>query len=102
MPTAPKAIAAYGTRAQTRSAHLEQLRDAFGFADLTPVRRRELAAWLLPVALATTSATAVAAALLGETRRRRLIVPGTSVVEDLTAAALTAAECGHAAPGRAR
>ena len=89
---APEAVAAYGARAQTRSAHLDELREVFGFADLTPARRRELAAWLLPVALATTSAVAVAAALLEETRRRRLIVPGSSVVEDLTAAALTAAE----------
>lgn len=89
---APDVVAAYGKRAQTRSAHLDELRDAFGFADLTPARRRELAAWLLPVALATTSATAVATALLGETRRGRLIVPGTSIVEELTSAALTAAE----------
>ena len=88
----PKAIAAYGTRAQTRSAHLDELRETFGFADLTPVRRRELATWLLPVALATTSAMAAAAALLEETRRRHLIVPGPSVVEELIAAALTAAE----------
>jgi TnpA family transposase len=90
--TAPDAVSAYGTRIQTRSAHLDELRDTFGFADLTPARRCEFAAWLLPVALATTSAMAVAAALLEETRRRRLIVPGASVVEELTAAALTAAE----------
>jgi 2-aminoadipate transaminase len=57
---------------------------------LTPARRRELLDLMLPVALATTSATAVATALLEETRRRRLIVPGASVVEDLTAAALRA------------
>jgi TnpA family transposase len=89
---APEAIAAYGARAQTRSAHLDELRDTFGLADLTPARRREIGAWLLPVALATTSAPVVAATLLEETRRRRLIVPGPSVVEELTAAALTAAE----------
>ena len=64
---APEAIAAYGTRAQTRSVHLNELREAFGFLDLTPARRRELAAWLLPVALATTSPMAVAAALMEET-----------------------------------
>src|SRR5687767_7900691 len=34
--TAPEAVAAYGTRVQTRSAHLDELRDAFGFTDLTP------------------------------------------------------------------
>ena len=76
--TAPEAVAAYGTRVQTRSTHLDELRGTFGFADLTPARRRELAAWLLPLALATTSAMAIAAALLEETRRRRLMVPGSS------------------------
>ena len=86
------AIAAYGARAQTRYAHLDELRAAFGFADLSPARRREIAAWLLPVALATTGAAAVAAAMMDEVRRRRLVVPGPSVVEDLVAGAMTAAE----------
>jgi uncharacterized protein DUF4158 len=72
---APEAIAACGTRAQTRYEHFDALREAFGFADVTPARQRELGAWLLPVAPATTSAAAVASALLDETRRRRLIVP---------------------------
>ena len=88
----PKAFAAYGARVQTRYQQLEALRRAFGFTDLTPARRREIARWLLPVALASTSAPTVAVALLGEIRRRRLIVPGPSVLEDLVAAALTAAE----------
>ena len=85
-------IAAYGSRAQTRYAHLAALREVFGFADLTPARRREVARWLLPVALASTSAATVAAALLDETRRRCLIVPGPLAVEELAAAALTSAE----------
>ena len=89
---APEAITAYGSRTQTRYLQLDALRGAFGFADLTPARRREIGAWLLPVALATTGAAAVAAALLDETRRHRLIVPGPSVVEELVAAAMTAAE----------
>src|SRR3954454_15513512 len=48
--------------------------------------------WLLPVALATTSAASIAEALCEELRRRRLIVPAPSVIEDLVAAALTTAE----------
>lgn len=44
------------------------------------------------MALATTSPMAFAAALIEEARRRRLIEPGVSVVEELTAVALTAAE----------
>lgn len=90
--TAPEVIAAYGSRAQTRYAHLAALREVFGFTDLTPARRREVARWLLPVALASTSAATVAAALLDETRRRRLIIPGPLAVEELVAAALTSAE----------
>ena len=61
----PAALAAYAKRLQTRYQQLDALREAFGFADFTPARRREVLAWLLPVALATTSAPSVAAALHG-------------------------------------
>ena len=53
---------------------------------------REMLAWLLPVALATTSALAIAAALMDELRRRRIVAPGPSVVERLVAAVLFVAE----------
>jgi TnpA family transposase len=88
----PAAFAAYSARTQTRYQQLDAIRAAYGFGHLTPARRREIGAWLLPVALATTSPVAVAAALLDEMRRRRLIVPGPSVIEELVAAAMTAAE----------
>ncbi len=67
------------------------MRDTFGFADLTS-QRRKILEWLLPVSLATTNAVAVATALLDELRRRRIIVPGSSIVERLVAAALVLAE----------
>jgi TnpA family transposase len=89
---APEAFAVYSARTQTRYQQLDALRAAYGFSHLTPAGRREIGAWLLPVALATTSPAVVAAALLDEMRRRRLIVPGPSVVEELVAAAMTAAE----------
>lgn len=88
----PEALAAYATRFQTRYEQLGALREAFGFEDFTPARRREILGWLLPVALATTDAPAVASALMGELRRCRVIVPGPFVVEQLTAAALVLAE----------
>ena len=88
----PAASAAYSARTQTRYQQLDALRAAYGFGHLTPAHRREIGAWLLPLALATTDPGAVAAALLDEMRRRRLIVPGSSVVEELVAAAMTAAE----------
>ena len=90
--TAQEAFAAYSARTQTRYQQLDVIRAAYGFGHLTPVCRQEIGAWLLPVALATTNAAVVAAALLEELRRRRLIVPGPSVVEELVAAALTAAD----------
>ena len=56
----PEALTAYATRVQTRYEQLDALREVFGFSDLMPVRRREMLAWLLPVALATTNAFAIA------------------------------------------
>jgi hypothetical protein len=64
----------------------------FGFSDFTPARRREILAWLLPVALATTSAISIATALMDELRRRRLVVPGPFIVEQMVAAVTALAE----------
>lgn len=88
----PDALASYATRFQTRYEQLGDLRTAFGFADLTPALRRDILGWLLPVALATTSASAIAQALMEELRRRSLIAPGPFVIERLVAAVLVVAE----------
>lgn len=88
----PDTLAGYATRWQTRYQQRDTLRQAFGFLDFVPARRREVLAWLLPVALATTNAISVATALMDELRRRRLIVPGPSVIEQLAAAATALAE----------
>jgi Domain of unknown function (DUF4158) len=88
----PEALIAYAARFQTRYEQVEALRKAFGFAPLDRVHRRELLAWLVPVALATTNPLAVATTLMNELQRRRLIVPGPSVVERLVAAATVLAE----------
>jgi len=89
--TAPEALITYAARFQTRYEQLAVLRTGFGFTDLTP-RRRQILGWLLPVSLATTNPLSVATALLDELRRRRIIVPGPSIVERLIAATLAAAE----------
>jgi TnpA family transposase len=89
--TAPEALITYAARFQTRYEQLGVLRTAFGFTDLTP-RRRQLLEWLLPVSLATTNPLTVATTLLDELRRRRIIVPGPSIVERLVAATLATAE----------
>ena len=88
----PVVLAAYAKRFQTRYQQLDALREAFGFADFTPARRREALAWLVPVAIATTSAPSIAVALMDELRRHRLIVPGPSIIEQLVAAATVLAE----------
>jgi len=88
----PEALAAYAARFQTRYQQLDALREDFGFATFALEHRREILAWLLPVALTTTSAAALAATLMDELRRRRLIVPGPFIIERLVAAAMISAE----------
>jgi len=88
----PEALLTYAARPQTRREQLDALRKAFGFRMFAPGHGRDLLAWLLPVALATTSAQAVAATLMDELRRRRIVAPGSSVVERLVAAGLVLAE----------
>ena len=86
------ALAAYAARPQTRREQLDALREAFGFRMFGPGDGRELLAWLLPVALATTSAPNIASTLMDELRRRRIVAPGPSTLERLVAAGLVAAE----------
>ena len=86
------ALAAYAARSQTRREQLDGLREAFGFRMFGPGHGRNMLAWLLPVALATTNAMTVAAALMDELRRHRIVAPGPSVIERLVAAALVVAE----------
>jgi len=89
--TAPEALTTYAVRFQTRYEQLGALRTALGFTDLSP-QRRQILEWLLPVSLVTTNPLTVAAALLDELRRRRIIVPGPSIVERFVATALASAE----------
>jgi hypothetical protein len=59
---------------------------------ITHTHGRAILAWLLPVALATTNAVTVAATLVDELRRRKIVAPGSGVVEQLVAAVLVVAE----------
>jgi TnpA family transposase len=88
---APDVLADYAVRRQTRREQLSALRAAFGFRMFGPEHRRELLAWLVPVALASTNALTIAATLMDELRRRKIIAPGASVIERLVAAAATLA-----------
>ena len=72
------ALATYAVRVQTRREQLGALRAEFGFRTFAPEHRRELRTWLLPVALGNTDAVAIAATLMDELRRRKIIAPGPS------------------------
>jgi len=89
---APDALATYAVRVQTRREQLGALRAEFGFRTFAPENRRELRTWLLPVALGNTDAVAIAATLMDELRRRKIIASGPSVIERLIAAAAVLAE----------
>jgi hypothetical protein len=77
---------------RTRYEQLDELLRTFGFVAMERVQRRDLLAWLLPVALATTRASAIATALMDEMRQRQIIAPGPSVIERIVAAAVLLAE----------
>jgi TnpA family transposase len=89
---APEVLADYATRGPTRYEQLDALREGFGFTQFSRPLRAALQEWLLPIALTTTSGAGLARSLLGECRRRRIIVPGISSVERMVAQALLDAE----------
>lgn len=92
LQVAPEVLADYATRGPTRYEQIDALRDAFGFSPLSRPLRTTLQEWLLPIALTTTSGAGLARLLLGECRRRRIIMPGISVVERMVAQGLLDAE----------
>ncbi len=92
LQVAPEVLADYATRGPTRYEQLDALRNAFGFSPLSRPLRTTLQEWLLPIALTTTSGAGLARLLLGECRRRRIIMPGISAVERMVTQALLDAE----------
>ena len=86
------ALADYAVRSQTRYDQLDALCAAYGFRTFTRPDQKDLAEWLLPVALTTTSGTILAGLLLEELRCRAIAAPGPSVIERLVATALLKAE----------
>jgi len=92
LDVAPDVLADYAVRGPTRYEQLDTLRDVFGFAALSRPGRGALQAWLLPIALTTTSGAVLARVLLDEFRRRGIIVPGITQVERMVGKALTDAD----------
>ena len=79
-------------RAPTRYEQLGSLRRTYGFVDLTHPHRRELQRWLLGVALVTTDSAAFVATFAEEMRRRRIVIPGITVLERLAAEVISMAD----------
>ena len=85
-------LASYAARRQTRQEQLDGQRETFGLRIYGADEVREVSAWLLLVALATTDIPGIAAVLMDEFRRRRIVAPGPTVIERLIAAVLVSAE----------
>jgi TnpA family transposase len=73
----------YAERDQTRREHVLEIQAALGLRPFTRTLYRELAAWLLPTALATDHGPALVAALLEELRARRIVCPPLPAIERL-------------------
>ncbi|AWK84913.1 hypothetical protein DEW08_00790 [Azospirillum thermophilum] len=68
-------VADYAVRFQPRYDQFEALYAIYGFRTFTQPDQREMAEWLLPVALTTTSGVAAAGLLLEDAARHRGIRP---------------------------
>ncbi len=73
----------YAERDQTRREHALEIQAALGLRPLTRALYRELAAWLLPTALATDHGPTLVATLLEELRTRRIVCPPLPAIERL-------------------
>ena len=73
----------YAERDQTRREHVLEIETALGLRPLTRTLYRELAAWLLPTALATDHGPTLVTTLLEELRTRRIVCPPLAVIERL-------------------
>jgi TnpA family transposase len=73
----------YAERDQTRREHVLEIQAALELRPLTRAMYRELAAWLLPTALATDHGPTLVATLLEELRARRIVCPPLPAIERL-------------------
>lgn len=81
----------YAERDQTRREHLHLIEDAYGYRLFSASDYREMAGWLLPLALQSDQGMVLARAVLDELRTRRIIVPPLAVIERLCAETATRA-----------
>src|SRR6266568_1536637 len=80
----PAAFAAYlHGRDTTRREHQLELQRDFGFRSFSATIYRELAGWLLPIALSTDVGPVLVGALIDELRERKVLAPALSTIERL-------------------
>jgi hypothetical protein len=79
----------YAERDQTRREHVLEIQTALGLRPLTRALYRELAAWLLPTALATDHGPTLVTTLLEELRARRIVCPPLAAIERLAGSCLS-------------
>ena len=70
-------------RDTTRREHVLELQRDFGFRSFSATIYRELAGWLLPIALTTEVGTVLVGALIDELRERKVLAPALSTIERL-------------------
>jgi TnpA family transposase len=88
---APSAWETY-TRDATRSEHLQELFSRLKLELFTTVHARTLGEWLLPTAMQTTQGIVLVQALVGELRRRHIVLPPVTTMENLCASVTTRAQ----------
>lgn len=85
--TSPLDLDGYAERDQTRREHFVELLKEFGWKNFGLQDYRKLSAWLIEQARSTDQGAALVALLVGETRRRQVVVPTLRVLERLTLSA---------------
>lgn len=91
----PTALADYAQRDETRREHQQELLTAFGWKTIDRLTYRVLARWLVEIAWGVDQSVSLLRELLGELRRRRILMPSMAELERLVAA------CRHRARQRA-
>jgi TnpA family transposase len=85
-------IADFAKRGPTRYEQLASIKRNHGFADLTHPVRAELKQWLETEALTCTDGRLLLERLITTMRERKIIIPGVSVIERMTASTMHAAD----------
>lgn len=89
---APAVWDVYASRDETRREHLQELLARSGLAQFDRHRYRELAAFLLPIAMQTAQGIVLAQAAVDELRRQRVLLPPVAALEKLCATVATRAQ----------